>query len=78
MFAPTYFNASFNDELSLANLRVVIVSREVGGRAVFSCTPGFGLRGPGETVCLSSGDWALPFPTCVGMYNFATWLRQEI
>lgn len=48
------------------HLRVAIVSREVGGRAVFSCSPGFGLRGPHETVCLSSGEWAQPFPTCSG------------
>lgn len=48
------------------HLRVSVVSREVGGRAVFSCAPGFGLRGRHETVCLSSGEWATPFPTCVG------------
>lgn len=48
------------------HLRVAIVSREVGGRAVFSCSQGYGLRGPHETVCLSSGEWALPFPSCAG------------
>lgn len=54
-------------EVSLgAHLRVAIVSREVGGRAVFSCAPGFGLRGPHETICQSTGDWAQPFPTCSG------------
>ncbi|XP_076260368.1 hig-anchoring scaffold protein isoform X2 [Rhynchophorus ferrugineus] len=46
------------------HLRVLVVSREVGGRAVFSCDSGFGLRGPSETVCQASGDWASPFPTC--------------
>ncbi|XP_074036911.1 hig-anchoring scaffold protein isoform X1 [Leptinotarsa decemlineata] len=45
-------------------LKVLVVSREVGGRAIFSCEPGFGLRGPAETICQASGDWATPFPTC--------------
>ncbi|XP_068084486.1 sushi, von Willebrand factor type A, EGF and pentraxin domain-containing protein 1 [Anabrus simplex] len=46
------------------HLRVSILSREVGGRAVFSCAQGYGLRGPHEAVCLHSGDWASPLPTC--------------
>ncbi|XP_057654256.1 sushi, von Willebrand factor type A, EGF and pentraxin domain-containing protein 1 isoform X9 [Diorhabda carinulata] len=46
------------------HLKVLVVSREVGGRAIFSCEPGFGLRGSSETICQSSGDWATPFPTC--------------
>lgn len=48
------------------HLKVSIVSRDVGGRAVFNCPPGFGIRGPQETTCLPSGEWALPFPTCAG------------
>lgn len=44
--------------------RVSILSREVGGRATFSCQTGYGLRGPSQTTCLSSGEWAQPFPTC--------------
>lgn len=51
------------------HLKVAVISREVGGRAVFSCTPGYGLRGPHETVCLLSGEWASNFPTCVGAYD---------
>ncbi|KAL1513275.1 hypothetical protein ABEB36_002702 [Hypothenemus hampei] len=47
-----------------AHLKVLVVSREVGGRAVFSCDPGYGLRGPPETVCQVTGDWATPFPLC--------------
>lgn len=65
--------ASAGSELG-PHLRVSVVSREVGGRAVFSCTPGYGLRGPHETVCLSSGEWAVPFPTCAGkecMYEYS-------
>lgn len=46
--------------------RVAVLSREVGGRAAFSCHSGFGLRGPSESICLPSGEWATPFPTCVG------------
>ncbi|XP_049790095.1 sushi, von Willebrand factor type A, EGF and pentraxin domain-containing protein 1-like [Schistocerca nitens] len=46
------------------HLRVSILSREVGGRAVFSCAQGYGLRGPHEAVCLPSGDWTTPMPTC--------------
>ncbi|KAK9711611.1 WAP-type (Whey Acidic Protein) 'four-disulfide core' [Popillia japonica] len=48
-----------------SHLRVTIVSREVGGRAQFSCVPGFGIRGPHETICLTTGEWATPYPTCV-------------
>ncbi|KAF2889573.1 hypothetical protein ILUMI_16600, partial [Ignelater luminosus] len=47
-----------------ANLKVTVLSRDVGGRAVFTCAAGYGLRGPQETSCLPSGEWALPFPTC--------------
>lgn len=54
--------------------RVAVLSREVGGRAAFSCKLGFGIRGPSESICLPSGEWATPFPTCVGMqanlFNF--------
>ncbi|CAH1127522.1 unnamed protein product [Ceutorhynchus assimilis] len=46
------------------HLKVLVVSREVAGKAVFSCAPGYGLRGPSETICQASGDWAAPFPTC--------------
>lgn len=48
--------------------RVSVLSREVGGRASFSCQNGYGLRGPSETTCLSSGEWAQPFPTCTGTF----------
>lgn len=48
--------------------RVTVLSREVGGRAAFSCRAGYGIRGPSESVCLPSGEWATPFPICVGMH----------
>jgi len=51
---------------STSNLRVSILSREVGGQAVFSCPAGFGLRGSANTMCQPSGEWAGPFPTCEG------------
>ncbi|CAK1543665.1 unnamed protein product [Leptosia nina] len=44
--------------------RVAVVSRGVGGRAAFSCPPGWALSGPAETVCLPAADWAKPFPVC--------------
>lgn len=44
--------------------RVAIISREVGGRAAFSCPPGHGLKGPAESVCLPSGEWSGPIPSC--------------
>ncbi|XP_045513614.1 uncharacterized protein LOC123707539 isoform X2 [Pieris brassicae] len=44
--------------------RVAVVSRGVGGRAAFSCPPGWALNGPTETVCLPAADWAKPFPVC--------------
>ncbi|XP_058446633.1 sushi, von Willebrand factor type A, EGF and pentraxin domain-containing protein 1 isoform X1 [Malaya genurostris] len=50
--------------------RVAILSREVGGRAAFSCPPGYGLRGPSEAICLPSGEWGAPFPTCVEVQCF--------
>lgn len=46
--------------------RVAVLSREVGGRASFSCKLGYGIRGPAESICLPSGEWSTPFPTCVG------------
>jgi hypothetical protein len=46
--------------------RVAILSREVGGRAAFSCPLGYGLRGPSEAMCNINGEWAGPFPSCVG------------
>lgn len=36
----------------------------MGGKAVFSCGPGYGLTGPSEAVCLPTGDWSGPIPTC--------------
>ncbi|KAJ6649684.1 Locomotion-related protein Hikaru genki, partial [Pseudolycoriella hygida] len=45
--------------------RVAVLSREVGGRAAFSCRSGYGIRGPSESICLPSGEWSLPFPDCV-------------
>ncbi|XP_034243418.1 uncharacterized protein LOC117646517 isoform X1 [Thrips palmi] len=47
-----------------ANLRVSILSRGVGGQAVFSCPAGFGLVGPTHSVCQANGEWAGPYPTC--------------
>lgn len=44
--------------------RVAIISREVGGRAAFSCPSGHGLKGPSESICLPSGEWSGPFPSC--------------
>lgn len=48
--------------------RVAVLSREVGGRAAFSCRSGYGIRGPSESICLPTGEWSLPFPDCVGMH----------
>lgn len=48
------------------HLNVEVISRKVGGVARFTCDNGFDVRGPNETVCQSSGDWANPFPTCEG------------
>ncbi|XP_037959565.1 uncharacterized protein LOC119688947 isoform X2 [Teleopsis dalmanni] len=50
---------------NVSSPRVAVLSREVGGRAAFSCASGYGLRGPTEAICLPSGEWATPFPTCV-------------
>lgn len=50
---------------NISSPRVAVLSREVGGRAAFSCASGYGLRGPAEAICLPAGEWATPFPTCV-------------
>uniref|UniRef100_A0A1I8NQU7 Sushi, von Willebrand factor type A, EGF and pentraxin domain-containing protein 1 n=2 Tax=Stomoxys calcitrans TaxID=35570 RepID=A0A1I8NQU7_STOCA len=50
---------------NITSPRVAVLSREVGGRASFSCQSGYGLRGPSESICMPSGEWATPFPTCV-------------
>lgn len=50
--------------LTDSNLRVSVLNREVGGRAIFTCVSGFGLQGVGESVCLPTGDWSLPLPSC--------------
>ncbi|XP_054274318.1 uncharacterized protein LOC128994090 isoform X3 [Macrosteles quadrilineatus] len=50
--------------LSDPNLRATILSREVGGQVMFSCTQGFGLIGPAHSTCLPSGEWAAPLPSC--------------
>lgn len=57
--------------------RVSILSREVGGRATFSCQTGYGLRGPAQTTCLASGEWSTPFPTCTGLNANGTNQRQR-
>lgn len=46
--------------------RVSVLSREVGGSALFSCPAGYGIRGPQEAACLPGGEWSQPFPICVG------------
>lgn len=52
--------------LSDSNLRATILSREVGGQVMFSCSQGFGLIGPAHSSCLNSGEWATPLPHCKG------------
>lgn len=57
--------------------RVSILSREVGGRATFSCQPGYGIYGPSQTTCLSTGEWAQPFPTCTGLKTNGTSSKRK-
>uniref|UniRef100_T1J421 Sushi domain-containing protein n=1 Tax=Strigamia maritima TaxID=126957 RepID=T1J421_STRMM len=45
-------------------LRMDIRGREAGGKVIFSCAPGYGLRGPAETICESTGQWSQPLPHC--------------
>ena len=47
-------------------VRTSIVSREVGGKALFNCPPGYALQGPSETTCLPTGEWSQQFPYCQG------------
>ncbi|KAK7593077.1 hypothetical protein V9T40_007829 [Parthenolecanium corni] len=52
------------DNLTDPNLRVAILSRVVGGQAMFSCIQGYGLHGPVHATCLQNATWTKPFPTC--------------
>lgn len=56
------------DNLTDPNLRIAVLSRQVGGEIMFSCMQGFGLNGPTHSTCLPSGEWEQPFPTCAGLY----------
>jgi len=48
-------------------LRTSVVSREVGGKAIFSCPPGYIIRGStGESICQPNGEWTKPMPHCEG------------
>jgi len=57
------------DNLTDPNLRIAVLSRQVGGEIMFSCMQGFGLDGPTHSTCLPTGEWEQPFPTCAGIYN---------
>lgn len=58
--------------------RVAVLSREVGGRAAFSCKLGYGIRGSAESVCLGTGEWSTPFPTCVGeLIDFCMYMHYS-
>lgn len=65
-FAFTGMECPDLTNLQDANLRSSVLSREVGGRVVFSCGPGHALVGPSHSTCQASGEWAQPFPTCKG------------
>ncbi|XP_065566642.1 sushi, von Willebrand factor type A, EGF and pentraxin domain-containing protein 1-like isoform X3 [Artemia franciscana] len=45
-------------------LKISVVSNEVGGRAYFSCPPGYNLKGPAEVACKDNGKWSHPGPKC--------------
>lgn len=57
------------DNLTDPNLRIAVLSRQVGGEIMFSCMQGFGLNGPTHSTCLPTGEWEQPFPTCAGLYH---------
>uniref|UniRef100_A0A8C8FXZ8 Inactive serine protease PAMR1 n=1 Tax=Oncorhynchus tshawytscha TaxID=74940 RepID=A0A8C8FXZ8_ONCTS len=41
-----------------------------GAQVIFSCDPGFELRGVRTAVCLRDGTWSAPAPQCVPMVKF--------
>ncbi|XP_022181036.1 sushi, von Willebrand factor type A, EGF and pentraxin domain-containing protein 1 isoform X2 [Myzus persicae] len=55
------------DNLTDPNLRIAVLSRQVGGEIMFSCMQGFGLDGPTHSTCLPTGEWEQPFPTCAAV-----------
>jgi len=74
VYFPFYFLISIVieceniDNLTDPNLRIAVLSRQVGGEIMFSCMQGFGLDGPTHSTCLPTGEWEQPFPTCAGIY----------
>jgi len=47
------------------NLKVTPLSNEAGGRVLFSCPPGYILKGDNEAFCQPNSKWSIPSgPTC--------------
>lgn len=64
------------DNLTDPNLRIAVLSRQVGGEIMFSCMQGFGLNGPTHSTCLPTGEWEQPFPTCAGTYLYTKFFNH--
>ena len=43
---------------------VSVTTRDVGGRATYTCNSGFSLVGPSTRTCLSDGNWSGSQPIC--------------
>ncbi|XP_055954398.1 sushi, von Willebrand factor type A, EGF and pentraxin domain-containing protein 1-like [Patella vulgata] len=53
-------------ELTLsANLMTNNTGTDFGDLVVFSCAPGYDLRGAKQVICNTGGTWSHPTPTCV-------------
>lgn len=61
-------NSTFKKN-ELSQPKISVLSREVGGKATFTCPQGFMTEGSSEAVCQSSGQWSASVPFCRGVHE---------
>ncbi|CAG7716179.1 unnamed protein product [Allacma fusca] len=44
--------------------KITVINRDVGGKAIFTCAPGYILQGSNEAICQSNGEWSSAIPLC--------------
>lgn len=49
--------------------KITILGRDVGGKALFSCSQGYMVEGASEAVCQSNGEWSSAIPLCKGWFH---------
>lgn len=46
--------------------KISILSRDVGGKAIFSCPQGYIIDGSTQAICQINGEWSTAIPLCNG------------